>query len=544
MDAGELPHLAALAREGAHGPLRSVVPPLTPPAWASFATGKHPGHHGVFGFTRRGANTEALRPVGGADIRGATLWDYLREFGVRSVVVGVPLTYPPTPLTGALISSFMTPPGRRDFAQPAGILDEIESRFGPYPLYLDVPVFSANLNTANVERFLRVLEHEADTKFRVVGWLAERFDARLVMVHIWGTDRVQHELWNLLDETHPQHNARLAARVRSPIMAYLRGLDRRIGALRAALGDEVTTLVVSDHGFGPVYHVIDLNTWLAQEGFIRFRRGLLTRLRLLAWRCGFTAATLTRLRVGLERFVALARAAIPPVEQVRRAQRRSRRLVLSFRDVDWRRTAAYSPPGLSIGSLMVNLRGREPAGSVEPGAEYEAVRAQLVERLETLVQELIGADAGEQIYTSEALYGAGPGSTAPDVMFLPLDAGYLPTNLFDFLDNRPVTKSRVWPGNHRMDGVLIAHGPQVRRGHRLEGASIIDVAPTLLHLLGCPVPDDMDGRPLVEILRADGASLPPVRTCEPVEPHFGDGTDLTDAERDEMIARLRSLGYI
>ena len=540
MDAGDLPHLAALARDGAHGPLRSVVPPLTPPAWASFATGKRPDRHGVFGFTERGADAEELRPVNAGNIRGATLWDYLREFGVRSAVVGVPMTYPPTPLDGALVSGFMTPAGRRDFVRPSEMLDEIESRFGPYPLYLDVPVFSANLGAANVERFLRALHHEADAKFRVAGWLAERLDAQLVMLHIWGTDRIQHELWNLLDETHPQHNARLAARVRGSIMEYFRGLDERIGKLRETLGDEVTTLVVSDHGFGPVYHVIDLNWWLAREGFIRFRRSPATMLRLLAWRCGLTASTLTRLRVGVERFLPLRRGALSPIEQVRNAQRRSRRLVLSFRDVDWRRTTAYAPPGLSIGSLMVNLRGREPEGCVEPGPEYETVRARLVERLEVFARGLDGMEPGQYISTGEALGG----SAAPDVLFLPLEAGYLPTNLFDFLGNRPVMKSRVWPGNHRMDGIFIAHGPQVRAGHVLDRASIVDVAPTLLYGLDCPVPSDVDGRPLTEIFDANLVAGRPVRACEPVTPHFGGLPELTDEEQDEIMARLRSLGYI
>jgi len=543
MDAGELPELARLAREGVHGPLRSVVPPLTPPAWTSFATGKHPGHHGVFGFTERGENHEELRPVNATNIAGATLWDYLREFGVRSVVVGVPMTYPPTPVDGVLISCFMTPAGRRDFTYPPEILEEIESRFGPYPLYLDAPLFSANLNAASVERFLRALEHEADYKFRVTQWLTERLDARLAMLHIWGTDRIQHELWNLLDETHPQHNARLAARTRGPIMGYLRGIDRRIGELRRALGDQVTTLVVSDHGFGPVYNVIDLNWWLAQEGFIRFRRRALTRLRRLAWRLGLTTSAMTLLRMNLDRFLTLGGNAVSPVDRVHRAQRRCRRGLLSFRDVDWARTTAFSPPGLSIGSLMVNVRGREPQGSVEPGEAYEAVRRRLVERLKVLMGTLNGASQGEAIFTSEALYGPGAYDGAPDVMFLPLETGYLPTNLFDFLCNKPVTKSRVWPGNHRMNGIFMAHGHQMRSGHVLEDAGIVDVAPTVLHLLGCPVPSDMDGRALVGALEPGSASRS-VRTCEPVQGHFGGRAELTGQEQAEIMDRLRDLGYI
>jgi predicted AlkP superfamily phosphohydrolase/phosphomutase len=547
MDAGELPCLAGLAREGAHGPLRSVVPPLTPPAWTSFATGKHPGHHGVFGFTERDGGHETLRPVGARDIHGATLWDCAREFGVPSVVIGVPMTYPPTPLGGAMISDFLTPAGRRDFTHPHELLDEVESRFGPYPLYLNVAVFSPNMSAANVARFLRGLRDEVDYKFRLTRWLAERTAARLVMLHIWGTDRIQHELWNLLDETHPQHDARLAARVRAPVLDYFREIDRQIGALREALGDEVTTLVVSDHGFGPVHYVIDLNWWLAQEGFIRFRRRVLTRLRLLTWRLGLTASALTFLRVGLERFVQLTRRGRSPLEQVHTAQRRNRRVVLSFRDVDWPRTTAYSPPGLSIGSIMVNLRGREPTGGVEPGAEYGAVRARLVERLEAFARGLDGAAAAGSIHTSEALYGLGPDGPAPDVMFLPLEAGYLPTNLFDFLGNHAVVKSRVWPGNHRMDGVLIAHGAAVgggRPGRTLTGARIIDVAPTILHLLGCPVPSDMDGAPLGEALDVGFLDEQPVQRCEPVRPHFGGGPELTPQERDEIIARLRDLGYV
>ncbi len=538
MDDGTLPHLAALARDGAHGPLRSVVPPLTPPAWASFATGKRPGRHNVFGFTHPGTARETPEPVNASAIEGATLWDYLREFGIPAAVVGVPMTYPPTPVPGALISSFMTPPGRRDFVHPVELLDEIEARFGPYPLYLDTPVFSVNRSAANVRSFLGVLEHEAEVKFRVAAWLADRFDARFVMLHIWGTDRVQHELWNLLDESHPRHNGRLAARVRGEIVGYFRGVDRRIGELRQALGDGVTTFVVSDHGFGPVHTLIDLNWWLAQEGFIRFRRGLATRLRRLAWRCGLTASTLTRLRVAAERFITLRRKDGAPSEMVRTAQRRTRRLVLSFRDVDWDRTTAYSPPGLSIGSIMLNRRDHGP------GADYDAVRARLVERLGAFARELIGPHAAKHIYTGDALYGADSVGRAPDVLFLPLEEGYLPTNLFDFIDNRPAVPNRVWPGNHRMDGVLIAHGPGVRAGLRLDGAEIVDVAPTLLHLLGCAVASDMDGRPLTELVEAGSARERPVQACEPAQPYLGGRADLTDAERDEIIARLRSLGYI
>ena len=544
MDAGELPCLAGLARDGAHGPLRSVVPPLTPPAWASFATGKHPGRHGVFGFTRPGTDSDRLRPVGASDIKGATFWDYLREFNVPSVVIGVPMTYPPTPVPGALVSCFMTPPGRRDFTQPRGLVDELEARFGPYPLYLDAPVFSANLSAANVGRFLRVLEHEADVKFRAAEWLAERYDARLVMLHIWGTDRIQHELWNLLDETHPQHNRRLAARVRGPILSYFRGLDERISALRRALGEDTMTLVISDHGFGPVTHVIDLNWWLAREGFIRFKRRPVTWLRRLAWRCGLTASTLTMLRVLADHLRRTPGEKEAPIELVRKAQRSSRRFVLSFRDVDWSRATAYSPPGLSIGALMVNVRGREASGCVEPGAEYEVVRARLVERLGALVARHGINGGAESIRTGEDLYGVGPASGAPDVLFLPLEAGYLPTNLFDFLDNRVVRRARVWPGNHRMDGVLIAHGPHVRAGHVVEGACLTDVAPTLLHLLGCAVPSDVDGRPLLEMLEGSAASAAGVHTCAPVAAYFAKADGLTDAERDEMIERLRSLGYI
>jgi predicted AlkP superfamily phosphohydrolase/phosphomutase len=551
MDAGELPELARLARDGAHGPLRSVVPPLTPPAWASFATGKQPGHHGVFGFTHPGTDSDRLRPVSGRDVRGATLWDYLREFNVPAAVVGVPMTYPPTPVPGALISAFLTPPGRRDFVQPPGLVEEIEARFGPYPLYLDVPVFSVNRGASNVERFLRVLEHEADVKFGVAEWLAGRFDARLVMLHVWGTDRVQHELWNLLDETHPQHNAALAGRVRAPVLAYYRGLDERIGALRRALGDDTTAFVVSDHGFGPVTHLIDLNWWLAREGFIRFKRRPGTWLKRLAWRCGFTATALTMLRVAADHVFRAGGTKEAPVEQVGRVQQKSRRILLSFRDVDWARTTAYSPPGLSIGSIMVNRRGREETGCVEPGAEYEAVRDRLVERLRALVARH-GLDCGvDAIRTGEELYGPGPDGAAPDVLFLPLETGCLPTNLFDFLNNRVIRRSQVWPGNHRMDGVLIAHGPDVQAGHAARGARIVDIAPTLLHLLGCDVPSDMDGRPLLSMLKGTPAAADAVRLCEPVAPYFGQleaggraADGLTEAERDEMIERLRSLGYI
>lgn len=545
--AGAMPNVARLMGESACLPLRSTIPPVTAPAWCSFATGKNPGKHGVFYFTTVDRASGEEVPVSAAACAGVTLWEWLSLQGRRVVVLNPPVSYPPAPVNGAMVSGFLTPRGARDFVHPPGLLDELEARFGAYPLYLQTPVFAANLSGANVRDFLTELHHEVDYKFRALRWLIERERPDLAFVHIWGTDRIQHELWNLFDEQHPRYEPHLGAAFRDRIADYFRAVDAAVGNLVAGLDDDTSLLLVSDHGFGPIHRFIDLNAWLLHQGYIAIRRRPLSQLRLWLWRRGWTNALLLLGLRGLVR-----RGWRPPTrspgEAVRMVSEGRWQPLLSMKDVDWHRTVAYSNFGM--GQILVNTTARDPRrGAVTGEQEYRRVRDEIVSRLGALRDPATGGAIEGEIHTCDSAYHGEHAAAGPDIVFLPLEQNYLAGILLGFTFHPWVRDVPALFGNHRMEGILIAHGRPFRgavAGARAAGAPparLEDVFPSLAYLLDEPVPTDLDGRVLEEIFAGDVLASRTPRTVAP-PPRPATPPSLSADEHRDVLERLRRLGYL
>ena len=124
IEAGELPTFREIMKGGCYGRLRSVVPPLSPPAWVSFSTGRLPGSHGILGFTKMLPRSYQMKLVTGQDNRSRTLWDVVGGTGKRVIVLNVPMTYPPKPVNGLLVSGLDTPDLHSDFTYPAELKQE------------------------------------------------------------------------------------------------------------------------------------------------------------------------------------------------------------------------------------------------------------------------------------------------------------------------------------------------------------------------------------------------------------------------------------
>jgi len=541
MREGRLPHLETLIREGVRGPLASVVPPETATAWSSFLTGKNPGKHGVFGFTARDRLTGRIVPVSALARTGKAFWDLLSESGKRVLVLNVPTTYPPHPVNGVLISDFLTPRGKRDFVYPPALLEELEKRFGPYPLYMRT-YFSGNLSEAHAEWFLEELHEELRSKFDILEYLMDRFPWDLVVFHLWGTDRVQHDLWNLIDEHHPAYDASLARKCRQRIVEYFEAVDARVGRLRQRLGEDPTLLVISDHGFGPIHKTIDLNVWLLEQGFIRIKKSPVSRLRYWAWKMGLTYETLVRFLLKLMRF-GLRLPDLSPAETVNLVRDNRFNPLLSLKDIDWSRTQAYSQMGM--GQIVINVEGRTAKGAVEPGQAYKRVREEIVRRLKDMRDPATGRPVGGQVYTKEEIYHGPHLDEAPDITFLPLESNVMASALMGFTTRRWIIDNPFLFGNHRMDGILIAHGRDIRKGHVFNQARLIDVAPTVLHLLGEAVPNDMDGRVLTELFTDSFAGTRKIEWRDASEtPTDEPLTGMTPQEEATILENLKGLGYI
>lgn len=538
---GSLPNLRDLIEHGASGPLRTVVPPETATAWSSFMTGKNPGKHGVFGFTAKERGTGRIVPVSAASRTGTAFWDLLSDAGKRVLVLNVPTTYPPHPLNGVCISGFLTPKGKRDFVSPPSLLEELEQRFGPYPLYMRT-YFSANLSQANAERFLRELHEELETKFQVLHYLMDRVRPDFVMFHLWGTDRIQHDLWNLIDEKHPSHDPALAGKYGRRIVEYFAAVDGQIGKLRHRLDEEATLLLMSDHGFGPIHKTIDLNVWLLDQGYIRIKKSVLSRLRYLAWKGGLTYEVLLKFLLRLLRF-GLRLPDVSPADTVNMVRDNRFNPLLSLNDVDWARTLAYSRMG--VGQIVINVEGREARGCVEPGEAYRRLRDEIVCRLREMRDPVTGRPMEGDVYTREEIYHGPHLEEAPDITFLPLEANVMASALMGFTTRQWIVDNPFLFGNHRMDGILIAHGRHIRKGVAVEGAHLLDLAPTVLHLMGEKIPRDMDGKVLTPIFTEAFAQGAEVEWTDPAEESCaGPSSSMSPDEEATVLERLKRLGYL
>jgi predicted AlkP superfamily phosphohydrolase/phosphomutase len=533
IEKGYLKNLAGLIDGGARADLETTFPPITAVAWSSFMTGKNPGKHGIFEFVRLDHDSKRELAVNASFRQGRAIWDLLSDAGKRVIVHNFPCTYPPHDLNGLMIADFMTPRGRRDFTRPQSLLSELEERFGPYRLHLN-----QTYSGGNVEGVLDELFDELEYKAEVTEYLMTHYEWDAFFQYFWGTDRIQHELWHILDDAHPRHNKDEARRYRDRVYEYFRRVDEIVGRLIALAGDDALVWVASDHGFGPAHKYCSFNIWLLQEGFLKLKSNALTRIKKMMFSLGLTPEAAFKL------IKKLPLGALRPARGVSNNAGASKLLstfFLSFNDVDWTRTLAFSKG--NYGQIYVNLKGREPGGSVEPH-DYEGVCEKIVERLKALKDPLTGEPWAGQVFRREQVYQGPRVADAPDVAFLPRDMRYLALGNADFTSNKFMVDAFGISGCHRMHGVMIGNGGAVRPRSRLDVASIVDVAPTLLYLMGEPLPDDLDGRILTEIISEDYLDAHAIRYAARSDDEKTGETEYSAEENAEIIESLKNLGYI
>ena len=532
-DSGNLPNIARLLKQGSAASLMSTVPPISPAAWSSFMTGKNPGQHGVFDFTVRDFRSYGMRMAQRPS--DATLWGLLSLQQKRVCVVNVPLTYPPEQVNGYMVTGLGTPGGSR-FAHP----DELGRllRQQHYQLNTDMTLLRDG-PALFVQDVMRVAEQVTETTLHLLGQMD--WDFGMVVLRL--TDEIPHFFWHWMDSSHPAHVPTDALRRDAVLRAYQKA-DELLGRLVSEAADgETTVILVSDHGFGPLYKDVYLNAWLQQQGFLRLRDH--TDARFVGMRI---LQELGLTRTGVGRFLGRKR-----MQWLRAALRDGLgRWGTAFPNdsqvhvsdlVDWHRTRAYSVG--YIGQIYVNLAGRDPLGIVAPGSDYEETLSQLVESLQHLVDPADGLPVVDQILRKEELYHGSHLQDAPDLLVLMRGLRYITRHGFEFgdLDQVFATPPTGETGGHRRDGILLVTGANVRPDQWPVNAGIEDVAPTVLHLLGCAVPKDMDGRVLTEILDQETASARPVSYCD-ASGQSEDAGALTAEEEQDLLDRLRRLGYV
>jgi predicted AlkP superfamily phosphohydrolase/phosphomutase len=528
MDAGQLPHLAKLVAAGAAGPLTTTIPPVSPSAWVSFATGCNPGQHGVFDFVFPRPQAYDIG-VANVNVRAVPpFWQVIEDAGGQVGLATVPITYPPQPIHGWTVCGFIVPNEQAAYTQPPELKQQIKDAGLRWPLH----EFEGN-RSRDPRKFLRDILDFDEARTDVVTWLMQTRPWDLVAFVLKTTDTTQHELWHLLDPQHPRHDAALAAQVKDDIVAYFTAIDACVGRLVDAAGPDTTVMVMSDHGGGPFEKFFHVNNWLAAQGFLKFKRTPLSLLKRALFKLGFTPITALKLvnRLKLGKFR----------KNVKRGRGRGwlGQLFLSLRDVDWSRTQAFSIG--NFGQIYLNTRGARPQGVVEPGAEYEAARERIIRAALDLRDPQSGDAVIRSAYKREDLYHGGRLLNAPDIVLHTDRAKYVSFGHADFGSNKLIEPSIGQTGHHTMEGLVILRGEDIPAGARLEGANIVDIAPTALALMGLPVPAHMDGK----VLFGPADKLTNQQVNKSASQQIGsEENPYSEEDEEQVMERLRELGYV
>jgi len=548
VDGGHMPNVKALIDAGNEGTLMSTMPPVTGPAWASFFTGRNPGSHGILDFFTTTSDGRSRRLVNSRALGGMTLWDILNAAGKSQVVVNTPLTYPPTPVNGAMITGMLTPESKSELTWPADLYERLEPELGEYVITVNWQDYSDQ----SAVRFLDALRHCNSQRTRYILRLMDDYDADFTMATFTGTDRIHHALWHYID---PAIRSNLGDRfdpdVADGIVEYFRQLDGNIGKIVDKAGEEAAVFFVSDHGFGSLDRKVYINNWLEKKGLLKIRHN-----RLRAYRAAIAAARMIR-RLGKKLY---RRRPGRPKAGRRSRPKTAQRAALAnlafyhvfYNSIDWSRTRAYMASNSEQG-IYVNLKGREPFGIVD-SSDYDEVRHEVHQALRSLTD-----DRGRRLLTRfhrrEDIYTGPFTDRAPDVIFA-LDEGAALAEIH--LGGRELFRDISWKtgsGNHRMEGYFLAKGKGIAPGAGLT-VSIMDVMPTILYYLGIPVPSDLDGQMIEEIFSSQflaceepvfagsaAAGAPTVDGRGPA-PGTGSGDLFTQTEEAELQDRLRRLGYM
>jgi predicted AlkP superfamily phosphohydrolase/phosphomutase len=537
---GLMPTLAKLIAGGSAGEMRSTMPPTSGPAWTSFSTGMNPGRTGVYDFLYRREGSYVFPPVNASMRSGRTLWRLLSDAGLKVGVVNVPISYPVEPVDGTFISGWMTPYFAKDYTWPPELAAEIEQKVGDYRIYP-----SETFSERGRQAFFDASDELLELLTRTTLYLMERDDWDFFMTVYFDVDRILHQLWHGLDDGHPWRKRRggaAMAELEAPVLRYFQRLDadlaRVIAKAREKAGDDLTVMLMSDHGMGRASRFVVLNNLLLELGYLKLDSDLPTRMKAFALRHGFSLRNVHRLVDGL----GIAKHA--EYKNVYSFDAVLKRFFLSFHNVDWSRSSAYSF-GRHYGSLFLNVKGREPHGSVDP-ADYERTRDDIASALLAWRDPELGRPLVSRAIRREEVWHGPRFDEAPDLILLPHDDADIFYGLSDFGSSRVWDETYRYSGMHRDNGMFVASGPLVRGGSG-HAASIVDLAPTILYLLGREIPPDMDGRVLDEVLSPGLVASNPARRGDAGSDSGagrGPAREYNAEEEAEVMQRLRDLGYL
>lgn len=433
----EMPNVKRLMDEGFAGNMVSTIPAITVPAWMAMMTSHDPGMLGCYGFrNRKTYEYEDLYITNSNYIKAKTLWNHLSRKRLRSLLLGIPLTYPPKPLNGVMVCSFLTPGKDVEFTYPADYKATLDRAAGG-DYIIDVKDF----RTSEKDRLLEQIYDMSKRRFKAYRHMLKTEDWDFAMMVEMGPDRLHHAFWRYCDPTHRLYES--GNPYESVLKDYYLYMDREIGETLEVLPEDTSVIVVSDHGAKGMHGGICINEWLIKEGLLEVKN---------------YPSTPQRLRI---------------------------------RNIDFSKTKVWGEGGY-YARIFMNVEGREPRGLI-PASEYDAFRKELKEKIEAIPDEK-GNPIGTKAFYPEEIYKE-CNNIAPDLIVYLGDLNWRSAGTIGHATIH-IFENDTGPddANHAQEGIFVWQGRGKEPRGPTDKVSIYDITPSILDFFGIDVPDEMIGK--------------------------------------------------
>ena len=483
----KLPTIEKLKENGCHGNLESCIPHVTFPAWKCYSTGKNPGKLGVYWWMDLDIKSRKTRVNSSNSFKSLEIWDHLGIEGVKCGIMGMPTTYPPKKVNGFMASEFN--PSDSGYTYPEELETELKEKFGFIAEFGD---YHGEDREKMAENRIKIMKQRFDS-FK---YLAMKFKPDFLHLTIFHIDNIQHFYWKYMEKNDTKFG--------KVIEKSWKFIDSELELLINEV-DPDYVMVMSDHGFTSLKAIFNVHMWLLNRDHLHLKSKILkflNSLKLLTLSSSIAKKLIT-------------------LKQSRKISETASMTDIAIKLIDWEKCKVIA---LGEGLLYINRH------AFKNNNELEVFRENLINELSEIRNPKTGEFIVKKVFRREDIYSGKYTYLAPDLIILP-NEGYeiaslgLSKKLWDFSP-----KEEGWSAVHKLHGIYMVSGKDVKKGYEIKGAKIYDIAPTILHIFGIPIPNDMDGRVLKEIFLED--SEPAQREAKYLA---------VDGEREKVKDRIRRL---
>jgi predicted AlkP superfamily phosphohydrolase/phosphomutase len=504
IEKGKMPNLNNLMQKGASGILQSTIPPITPAAWTSFQTGVNPGKHGIIDFRFFDRDVNKIDLVNSSNINMRTLWEIASLHNKKTILINVPLTFPPRAINGIVIGDMLSPAVDERFVYPRAIYDQYIKGQG----YQITGGRIDKYKLKSLENFVHEQVKVEEKRFNLAKKLINEQEWDLFMIHNQMMDRIQHAFYSYLDPTSKSYNDDKFDK----ISIFYEQTDNFIGELVKNAGDNTTVIILSDHGSLEVKSYVNLNIWLYNKGYLNFTyKQYLGNL--------FTFAKSIGIFDIMKKIT--CRMVKKPMLFAELTGKASKNLI------DLKKSKAYSINSSIWGNMY---------------CVDKKIISRIIKDLRNFRDPEDKNNIVKKVYLKEEIFKGPYLDHLPD-LFLEPEKGYIfftPLIKNMHLFQRPALSRYERVGSHDTDGVIVIKGKNINNITDING-NIFDLMPTILHILDLPVPSYIDGRVLEDIFVK---KIPVKITNEDLCLKASKPQGYCDSDKAVIEKRLKELGYL